>query len=90
MVPAAGLDGTVSLRTALEAFSALFGPLPGVRALTGPPEAVMDATFAVNWVLGYWGQLSAAQRTAIRKYLSGPLATKGPWHPRVMKPRVVG
>jgi hypothetical protein len=75
--PAVGLDGTVSLRTALEAFSAVFGPLPGVRALTGPPEAVMDATFAVNWVLGYWGQLSAAQRTAIREYLSGPLATNG-------------
>ena len=81
----------MSLRTALEAFSALFGPLPGVRALTGPPEAVMDATFAVNWVLGYWGQLRCGAADGNKEL---PVRTTchrtGPWHPRVMKPRVVG
>jgi hypothetical protein len=62
-------NGTVSLTTALQAFSLVVGPLPGVTPPAGPVGQVADGTFAVRWVLGYWRQLSTAQRTAIRRYL---------------------
>ena len=70
-----GPDGTVSKQSALQAFSDVIGPLPGVTAVPVAPGEVLDGTFAVNWVLRYWDQLTEAQRAAIRKYLPEPPGT---------------
>jgi hypothetical protein len=73
-------DGTVSLATALEAFSLVVGPVPGATAPKKPIGEVMDGTFAVRWALGYWDQLTPAQRAAVKRDLSGrSLGTSAQW-----------
>lgn len=70
-----GPDGTVSKQTALQTFSDVIGPLPGVTAGPVPAGGVLDGTFAINWAPQYWDQLTAAQRVAIKKYLPEPPIT---------------
>jgi hypothetical protein len=67
-------DGTVPKQAALQAFSDLIGPLPGVPEAPMGSGQVLDGTFAVDWALGYWDELSAAQRAAIKRYLPEPPA----------------
>jgi hypothetical protein len=67
-------DGSVSLPTALSAFSQAIGPIPG--APTAPASASSNAipsgTIAIEWILAKWNQLSAAQQKAVRGDLGVP------------------
>src|ERR1700686_4566224 len=58
-------DGTVSLATALAAFTLAVGPLPGVTTPAGPTGQLIDGTVGVRWVIGHWAQLTAAQQQAV-------------------------
>jgi hypothetical protein len=64
-------DGTVSLPTALSAFSLAVGPIPGAAAPAGSAATIPSGTLAVSWVLGKWGQLTSAQQQAVRADLVG-------------------
>ncbi len=64
-------DGTVTLSTALAAFSLAVGPIPGAAAPAGAAGPIPSGTLAVSWVLGKWSQLSAAQQQAVRTDLAG-------------------
>jgi hypothetical protein len=60
-------DGTVPLRTALQAFGYLFGPLPGVPAPEGKPDPAdfrVSGSGPIRWVLSHWDELTDAQRKA--------------------------
>jgi hypothetical protein len=65
-----GRNGTVSKRTALQAFALAFGPLPGVSVPSGPTGEVVSGTVAVRWIRGYWSQLTPAQQAAAAKMLA--------------------
>jgi hypothetical protein len=72
-------NGTVSLATALQAFSLVVGPVPGATAPKRPIGEIMDGTFALRWILGYWDQLTPAQRAAVQSDLAGrPLGIPAP------------
>lgn len=61
-------DGMFSKETALAAFVASFGPLPGVTAPTSN-EDVADGTLAIDMVAAHWSELTDAQRAAIRDWI---------------------
>jgi von Willebrand factor type D domain len=66
-------DGTVSKRTALEAFAVVYGPLPGVHHPAGRRATIPSGTLAAQWVLSYWRQLTSAQRRVVQRRLgAGP------------------
>lgn len=67
-------DGTWSKDTALAAFAAAFGPLPGVEA---PPadRSYHSGTAALQMVEAYWSELADAQRQAVRDYVGPAAAT---------------
>ncbi len=61
-------DGTVSQETALEAFAVAIAPLPGVTPPAGattPLSERMDGTFAIDWLLPYYDQLTPDQQRAV-------------------------
>ena len=68
-------DRTMTEQAALQAFSDLIGPLPGVPGAPMRSGRVLDGTFAVDLALRYWDELSAEQRAAIKRYLPEPPAT---------------
>ncbi len=68
-------DGSVSEATALQAFVAVYGPLPGVRTPPGRRTVVPSGTLAANWVLRYASRLTAAQRAVVQRRLGVALAT---------------
>jgi hypothetical protein len=57
-------DGSVSMDTALQAFSLAFGPLPGVIMPAGDPGFIQSGTMAMRWLVSYWAKLTPAQRAA--------------------------
>jgi hypothetical protein len=59
-----GRDGSVSLDTALAAFSVVYGPLPGVAMPAGDPAFVGSGSGPVRWLLGHWNELSTEQQAA--------------------------
>ncbi|MGO9753733.1 MAG: hypothetical protein ACLP8S_06170 [Solirubrobacteraceae bacterium] len=68
-----GPNGTVSKRTALEAFAVVYGSLPGVHSPAGRRTTIPSGTLAAQWVLSYWRQLTSAQRRVVQRRLGvGP------------------
>ncbi len=65
-------DGTVSERTALEAFALAYGPVPGVPMPKGPIGAIPDGTLAAAWVLGYRARLSPRQLRVVYRLVGLP------------------
>ena len=63
-------DGTVSKRTALEAFAVAYGPLPGVRIPSGRKTTIPSGSLAAQWILSYWRQLTSAQRQVVQRRLA--------------------
>jgi hypothetical protein len=57
-------DGKVPLQTALEAFSVVYGALPGVQMPQGDDAFTGSGTGAVRWLLGHWQELTEEQKTA--------------------------
>jgi hypothetical protein len=67
-------DGSVPLGTALQAFSVLIGPLPGVDAPPGAVLSDVDGTLALKMLLGHKDELTPAQWAAIHGLLDpGPV-----------------
>jgi hypothetical protein len=64
-------DGTFSKETALKAFAAAIGPLPGVPT-PRVDKSYHSGTLALNMVIRYWSDLSDDQRRAVRDYLGPP------------------
>lgn len=62
-------DGTVSRRTALQAFAAVYGPLPGVRRPPGRRTPVPSGTLAAQWALHYRPQMTRAQQRVVDRVL---------------------
>jgi hypothetical protein len=58
-------DGSVTTETALSAFAMAIGPVPGALVPAGPSEEIASGTIAIRWVMRHWGDLSAAQHSAI-------------------------
>jgi hypothetical protein len=71
-------DGTVTLSTALSAFSLAVGPIPGAAPPAGAAGPIPSGTLAVSWVLGKWSQLSPAQQQAVRTDLAGASGGNNP------------
>jgi len=73
-----GRDGTVSLDTALAAFSVVFGPLPGVEPPTGDPAVSVSASGPTRWILNHWDELTPDQQAAVDRYLAvdGPASVR--------------
>jgi len=65
-------DGQVTLQTALDAFALAVGPVPGAVATVGTRSLIASGTIAVDWVLGYWGDLSPTQQDAVLADLGTP------------------
>lgn len=66
-------DGTVSQETALQAFALAIAPLPGVTLPQGDPPALherISGSFAIDWLLPYYDQLTAEQRAAVDAVLA--------------------
>ena len=61
---AIGDDGHVSKDTALQGFALAFGGLPGVTPPPGDPGTIPSGSMALRWLVGYWDQLTTAQRAA--------------------------
>src|SRR5262249_34604020 len=57
-------DGSVTVSTALQAFSLAIAPLSGVRVPAGPAR-IPDGTLAISWVLAKFSRLTAAQQAAV-------------------------
>ena len=57
-----GPDGTVTVETALQAFSLAFEPLPGVPIPTGPAGPIRSGSGAIRWLVGHWDEITDAQR----------------------------
>jgi hypothetical protein len=72
-----GLDGSVSLRTAQEAFSLSVAPLPGVQVSARARDDVpLAAGGPVRWLVGHWSELTTAQRqVASRAGVTPPMLT---------------
>src|SRR5262249_19782311 len=70
-------DGVFSQDTALAAFVASFGPLPGVNAPVST-EDVDDGTLAIRMVSMYWSNLTDAQRAAIIDWTGADPSTIAP------------
>jgi hypothetical protein len=66
-------DGTWSKETALRAFSAVFGPLPGVEVPEGPEAEVEFGTIAIRMLSLYIDEITPEQRVAVLA-AAGPLA----------------
>ena len=66
-------NGTVSERTALQAFALAYGPLPGVHSPSGPIGEIPDGTMAAEWVLRYRSRLSPRQLRVVDRLLGLPL-----------------
>jgi hypothetical protein len=79
-------DGTWSRETALRAFAAVFGPLPGVEVPEGPEAEVEFGTIAIRMLSLYIDEITPEQREAalaaagpLSEFLTGsPEATPGP------------
>jgi hypothetical protein len=69
-----GGDGSVSVQTAVDEFSALIAPLPGGRAVPGLPRPVRSGTSAARHVLRHWDRLTQSQRDAVETVLAPPVA----------------
>jgi hypothetical protein len=65
-------DGTIDKDTALQAFALAFGPLPGVRPLSGAPEDILSGSGPLRWVLGHFSELTPAQQRAVRAAIGKP------------------
>ena len=68
-----GDDGSVSKELALQAFSTVIAPLPGVPASTGGPpndEERADGSFAIDWILAYIDQLTPEQKAVVDSVLT--------------------
>jgi hypothetical protein len=65
-----GEDGSVSLDTALAAFSYAIAPLPGAQVPAGEVEELPDASIAVAWVLARFDELTEEQQAAVGAALS--------------------
>jgi hypothetical protein len=63
-------DGSVSVSTALQAFSLAIAPLPGVRVPAGPAGRIPDGTLAINWALSKLNRMTPAQRAAVEQVLA--------------------
>jgi len=66
-------DGTVSQETALQAFALAIAPLPGVTLPQGDPPALYErisGSFAIDWLLPYYDQLTADQRAAVDRAIA--------------------
>ena len=61
-------DGSVDKKTALQAFAATIGPLPGVKVPKGAVDPQESGTAVLHWVEAYRARLSAAQRAAVDRY----------------------
>ncbi|WP_328992856.1 hypothetical protein OG394_01215 [Kribbella sp. NBC_01245] len=59
-----GPNGEIGKDTALQAFAAAFGPLPGVSLPTGDIGQVPSGTGALRWLIGHWAEITPAQRAA--------------------------
>jgi hypothetical protein len=70
-------DGQVRLGTALAAFAAAIGPVPGARVPSGAAGPIPSGSLAVSWVLARWAQLSPAQRKAVAADLGTTMASSG-------------
>lgn len=86
-------DGTWSEDTALRAFSAVFGPLPGVTVPEGSAAEVEFGTIAVRMLERYFDEITPEQRRAaldsagpLAKYLDASSATGGFGEVRTMGP----
>jgi len=65
--------GGVTTERALQLFSIVVGPLPGVNVPENAAEpGEFCATAAVNAVFAVWPSLTDAQRAAIRQYIGSP------------------
>lgn len=62
-------DGTVPLDVALDAFALAIGPLPGVDVEDWEPEIPIPGSGPMQWVLGNWDDLTAAQQDAVLTYI---------------------
>ena len=71
-VVAVGANGQVGLPAAEQAFIAMFGPLPGVKPISGAVDlsGVRSATGVVRWILLHRSQLSPAQRRVVDRVLN--------------------
>ena len=61
-------DGSVSKATALQAFATVIAPLPGVAPVDGPPPEPYEqasGTFAIDWIMRYYAQLTPAQQAVV-------------------------
>jgi hypothetical protein len=65
-------DGSVGLRTALQAFAIAIGPLPGVSIPPGPVGRIPSGTFAVAELINHWKELTPAQQQTANGYLDAP------------------
>jgi hypothetical protein len=66
-------DGSVSVQTAVEAFSRAIGPLPGAAAAPEGRQTPIDTGGGpVRWLQQHWAELDAAQRSAASRYLRPP------------------
>lgn len=70
-------DGDYSKETALAAFVASFGPLPGVASPTSTDD-VDDGTLAIHMVSTYWAELTDEQRAAVLAWTGGDAASVAP------------
>jgi hypothetical protein len=73
-----GGDGRLTLPTALTAFALAVGPVPGAAPATGSAGSIDSASLAVSSVLARWGELSDAQRAAVRTALGVPTDRNAP------------
>ena len=76
-------DGSITPQIALQAFSLVYGPLPGVKRPAGPSAVPITAgTHALRLVARMWGRLSQAQRNAIDRKVGRP---HDPSSPRIAR-----
>jgi len=62
-------NGTVSERTALEAFALAYGPLPGISVPAGSRTRIPSGTLAGGWLLRYLPRLSPGLRRVVDRDL---------------------
>ena len=81
-------NGTVSKATALQAFSVVYGPLPGVPRPPGVRTEVPSGTQAALWTLSYFRRLTARQQRIVERRLGVRVA--GGWRARgvLRRPRL--
>jgi hypothetical protein len=82
-------NGAISLATALQAYTLVLGPLPGVQSPAHGSGIIPSATLAESMILQHYGELTPAQQQAVLQRLGYAASASASTTSRLASPTAV-